>query len=91
MFDCGIIVLQNKVSSSKIFVVLHHHIPGSINYHTITMVKKVNYNEKRSKISAYNDYDNRSSESQTAKEQASFMKQLESKLYWECAKCIGMQ
>ena len=32
-----------------------------------------------------------SSESQTAKEQASFMKQLESRLYCECAKCIVMQ
>ena len=62
-------------------MILHHHIPGSINYHTIAMVEKVNYNEKRSRISAYNDYDNRSSESQTAKEQGSFMKQLESKLY----------
>ena len=77
MFDCGIIVLQNKVSLSKIFVVLHH-IPGSINYHTNAMVEKV---KKRSRISAYNNYDNRSSESQTAKEQASFMKQLESRLY----------
>ena len=46
MFDCGIIVLQNKVSSSKILVVLHHHIPGSTNYHTIAMVEKVNYNKK---------------------------------------------
>ena len=46
MFDCGVTVLQSMLSSSNIFAVLHHWIPGSINRHTIAVVEKANCNEK---------------------------------------------
>ena len=37
MYGCGVIVVQNMVSLSNIFAVLHHWIPGSTNRHTIAM------------------------------------------------------
>ena len=50
MFGCGVTVLQNMVSSSNIFAVLCHWIPGSINRHTIAMAEKANC-DKRSRES----------------------------------------
>ena len=54
MFGCGVTALQNMVSSSNIFAVLHHWIPGSINCHTIAIAEKANCDEKRSRICLYN-------------------------------------
>ena len=48
-------VLQNIMSSHQLFAVLHHWIPGNTNHHTITTAR--NYNEKKLRISVYNDYD----------------------------------
>ena len=59
MFSCGVTVLQNMVSSSNIFAVLHHWIPGSINHHTMAMAGKANY----TKNMCLNDCDNNGVES----------------------------
>ena len=64
MFGCGVTILQNIASSSIIFVVLRHWIPGSTNCHTIAaMAGKTNCNEKKSRISVFNDYVNNGGES----------------------------
>ena len=63
MFGCGVTVLQNMASSSNIFAVLHHWIPGSTNRHTIAMAEKVNYNENKLRICIFNDYHNSGGES----------------------------
>ena len=56
MFGCGVTVLHNMVNSSKTFMASY---PWKYtNYYTTTKVKKVNCNEKKSRISACNDYDN---------------------------------
>ena len=55
MFGCGVIVLQNIVSSSKIFMVLDHWTSGSTNHHTVAMAEKVNYNEKKLRILVCNN------------------------------------
>ena len=51
------------VNSNNIFAVLHHWIPGSTTHHTISMAEKTNYNTKKSRICAFNDYDNNGGES----------------------------
>ena len=63
MFGYGVTVLQNMVSSSNMFAVLHHWIPGSTNRHTIAMAEKANCNEKKSRICVFDDYNNNGSES----------------------------
>ena len=55
MFGCGVTVLQNMVSSNKIFMVLGHWTSGSTNHHTVAMVEKVNYSEKKLRIPVCND------------------------------------
>ena len=55
MFDCGVALLQNMGSSSKIFIVLSQWISRSTSHHTIVMTEKVNYSEKRLRIPACND------------------------------------
>ena len=56
MFGSGVTVLQNMASSSNIFAILSHWIPGSTNRHTITMTEKVNYNEKKLRICYFNTF-----------------------------------
>ena len=63
MFGCGVTVLQNMASSSNIFAVLYHWIPGSTNRHTIAMAEKVHYNENKPRICIFNDSDNSGCES----------------------------
>ena len=63
MFGCGVTVLQNMASSSKIFAVLCHWISGSNNCHTIAMAEKVNYNENKPGICIFNECDNSGGES----------------------------
>ena len=64
MFGCGdtVAVLQNMESSSNIFAVLRHWIPGSTNHHTIAMAENVNY-ENKPRICIFNDCNNSDSES----------------------------
>ena len=50
------------IGLSKIFVALYDWIPGCTSRHTITMLKKVIYNEEKSRNNVYNDYDNTSNE-----------------------------
>ena len=50
-------------SSSNIFAVLHHWIPGSTNCHTIGMAEKINCSEKKSRICVFDDYNNNAGES----------------------------
>ena len=63
MFGCGVTVLQNMVSSSNVFAVLHHWIPVSINHHTIAVAEKANCDEKKSRICVFNNYNNNGGES----------------------------
>ena len=63
MYGCGVTALKNMVSSSNIFVVLCHWIPGSTNHHIIAMAEKANCNEKWSRICVFNDYDNNGDQS----------------------------
>ena len=63
MFGCGVTVLQNMASLSKIFAVLRHWIPGSTNRHTIAMTEKANYNENKPRICIFNDCNNGGGES----------------------------
>ena len=63
MFGCGVTVLQNMVSSSNMFAVLRHWIPGGTNRHTIAMAEKANCNEKKSRICVFDDYNNNGGES----------------------------
>ena len=63
MFGCGVTVLQSMVSSSNIFAVLRHWIPGSINRHTIAVVEKANCNGKKSRFYVFNDYNSNGGES----------------------------
>ena len=55
MFDCGVVLLQNIGSSSKIFMVLGEWISRSTSHHTIIMTERVNCSEKRLRIPACND------------------------------------
>ena len=63
MFGCGVTVLQSMVSTSNIFAVLRHWIPGSTNCHTIAMAEKANCDEKKSRICVFNNYNNNGNES----------------------------
>ena len=89
MFGCGVTVLQSMVSSSNIFAVLRHWIPGSINRHTIAVVEKANCNGKKSRVCVFNDYNNNGGESKTNKKRVRFTKQLESVLHCEFTKRAG--
>ena len=63
LFGCGVTVLQNMASLSKILVVLHHWIPGSTNHYTVVMAEKVNHNNNKLRICIINDCDNNVGES----------------------------
>ena len=63
MFGSGVTVLQNMASSSNIFAILRHWIPGSTNHHTIAMTEKVNYSKNKPRICVFNDCNNGGGES----------------------------
>ena len=60
MFGCGVTVLQNMVSSSDIFAVLHHLIPGN----TLGSAIQLQWQKRQivPTIDVFNDYDNNGSE-----------------------------